>query len=98
MDFYDYENTANFCIKGLTRAIGCVGTTGNVDCDLEDVVDISDLNRLIDYLFITYDQLCCPEEANLDGDSLCVIDIADLTLLIDYLFITGSSLGLPDCL
>jgi hypothetical protein len=64
----------------------CVGLTGNVDCDADDLCDISDLTRMIDYLYISFSPLCCPKEANLDG--VPGIDISDLTRVIDYLYIT----------
>jgi len=76
----------------------CVGLTGNIDCDPEDMVDLSDLTRLIDYLFISFDSLCCKEEANMSYDPLnpvCQIDLGDLTRLIDYLFISFTPL--PPC-
>jgi len=66
----------------------CVGTSGNVDGDPSDLVDIGDLTALIDYLFITFAVPECLAEANVDGDLAAVIDIGDLTALIDYLFIT----------
>lgn len=64
----------------------CLNRTGNVDCDLGDGVDISDLTVLIDYLFISFTPLCCTEEANVDGQ--LGVDISDLTALIDHLFIS----------
>ncbi|MBI5267022.1 MAG: right-handed parallel beta-helix repeat-containing protein [candidate division Zixibacteria bacterium] len=63
----------------------CIGFRGNVDCDPSGNSDISDLSRLIDYLFISFTPLCCVEEANIDGTGS--IDISDLSRLIDYLFI-----------
>ncbi|MDZ4724354.1 MAG: M12 family metallo-peptidase [candidate division Zixibacteria bacterium] len=66
----------------------CVNSTGNVDCDLSEATDISDLTLLIDHLFISLSPLCCSAEANIDGDNQQVIDIADLTSLIDHLFIS----------
>jgi hypothetical protein len=65
----------------------CLGITGNVDCDLDQIIDISDLTRLVDYLLISLDPLCCPAAANIDGDPNGGVDISDLTDLIDYLFI-----------
>ncbi len=64
----------------------CVGMTGNVDDDAENIVDIGDLTALIDYLFISYTVPVCFEEANCDGEG--TVDIGDLTALIDYLFIS----------
>jgi len=66
----------------------CAGSTGNVDCDGSDGVDISDLSGLIDFLYISFTPLCCPDEANVDGDSGGGIDISDLSALIDYLYIS----------
>ncbi|MBI5267614.1 MAG: hypothetical protein HY851_10320 [candidate division Zixibacteria bacterium] len=65
----------------------CVGNTGNVDCDPNGRVDISDLTRLIDYAFISRDPLCCPQAANLDGDDWGGVDISDVSRMISYLFI-----------
>lgn len=45
----------------------CVGMVGNVDCDYTDGVDIMDLTRLIDFLFISYTPLMNLEEANVYG-------------------------------
>jgi hypothetical protein len=71
----------------------CAGTTGNVDCDLADQVDISDVSRLIDNLFVSFNPLCCIPEANIDQAE--GVDISDLTMLIDHLFISFSPL--PIC-
>lgn len=62
--------------------------SGNVDCDPQQAIDISDLSRLIDFLFISRSPLCCEGEANCDGSS--GIDIGDLSRLIDFLFISGT--------
>lgn len=71
---------------GLECAACCTGMRGNVDCDPAGNIDIADLSRLIDHLFITFAPLCCVEAANVDGSGR--IDIADLTRLIDYGFIS----------
>ena len=71
---------------GIGDACCCIGSTGNVDCDLNSGVDISDLSALIDYLYITFTPLCCPSEANTDSQT--GVDIADLSALIDYLYIS----------
>jgi hypothetical protein len=65
----------------------CTGYTGNVDCDPENRVDISDLTRLIDYEYIGLGPLCCPQAANIDGDDWGGVDISDITRLINYLYI-----------
>ncbi len=71
---------------GIGDACCCIGSTGNIDCDLGNGIDISDLSTLIDYLYITFTPLCCPNEANTDGQP--GVDIADLSALIDYLYIS----------
>ncbi|UCC45448.1 MAG: M28 family peptidase [Candidatus Zixiibacteriota bacterium] len=71
---------------GIGDACCCVGLTGNVDGDPNDVCDVGDLTRLIDFLFISYQPLGCAAEANVDGEAS--VDVGDLTKLIDYLFIS----------
>jgi len=65
----------------------CVGLTGNIDNDPDDLVDVGDLTALIDHLFITYREPECIWEANIDGDEDGIIDIGDLTALINFMFI-----------
>ena len=72
----------------------CIGVTGNVDCSEEQIPDISDITRLIDYLYLSHTELCCPAEADVDvsgGEP----DIADITYLIDFLYLSHKAL--PDC-
>jgi hypothetical protein len=83
-DGYPDECAATLC---------CVGMTGNVDCDALDAVDIADITRMIDYMYITFSPLCCEAEANIDHAGS--VDISDLTLLIDYLYISFTPL--PNC-
>ncbi|MEE8577777.1 MAG: hypothetical protein V3T31_11030, partial [candidate division Zixibacteria bacterium] len=71
----------------------CVGSTGNINCDPADGVDISDLTTLVNHLFVTFEDLCCPEEANVNGDPAGGIDISDLTRLVNHLFVTFESLA-----
>jgi glucose/arabinose dehydrogenase len=74
----------------------CVGITGNIDGDPNNLIDIGDLTGLIDYLYITNNPPDCLPEANIDGDIEGLVDIGDLTALIDYLYISNA---LPaDCL
>lgn len=75
---------------GTYRGCG-IGRAGNVDCDPNEQVDIADLARLIDYLFVSRNPLCCSGEGNCDGDE--GIDIADLTRLIEYLYLSGGALA-----
>jgi hypothetical protein len=80
-------------MDGIGDACECVGMVGNVDCDPNDLVTMSDLTVLIDHLFITLSPLCNVDEANVD--MLGGITMGDLTVLIDHLFI--SLAPLPPC-
>jgi hypothetical protein len=77
---------------GAQAQSACCIVRGNVDCDPTGGIDIADLSRLIDYMFISLEPLCCPESGNIDGDATGTIDIADLTRLIDFMFITFTPL------
>jgi hypothetical protein len=79
-------NQADSNHDGIGDACCCIGSTGNVDCDVANGVDISDLSTLIDNLYISFTPLCCPNEANIDGQT--GTDISDLSALIDYLYIS----------
>jgi len=88
-DVYNPDQ-ADSDMDGTGNACCCVAFTGNVDNDSEENVDLGDLTRLIDYLFISLAEPDCMGEANLDGDIDGKIDLGDLTRLIDYLFISFS--------
>jgi PKD repeat protein len=80
----------------VVRTIGylscCRGLTGNVDGDPGDIVDISDVTFLVDYLFASGSISSCREENDVDKSGS--VDISDLTALVDYLFVGGT---LPNC-
>ena len=67
----------------------CNGLAGNIDGDPDDVCDIGDLTRLIDFLYISRQAPQCMAEANVDGRD--GVDIGDLTRLIDVLYISRNS-------
>jgi len=71
---------------------GCCTVRGNIDCSPDNIVDISDLIRFVDFQFGSGDPLCCPEAANCDGDPDGIIDISDLIRMVDYTFGNGVSL------
>ncbi|MBN1212066.1 MAG: hypothetical protein JXA92_05760 [candidate division Zixibacteria bacterium] len=72
----------------------CAGTRGNADCSADEEPDISDITRLIDFLYLTHDPLCCEEEADVNGSG-GEPDISDITRLIDYLYLSHAPL--PSC-
>jgi pimeloyl-ACP methyl ester carboxylesterase len=67
----------------------------NIDGSYDGSVDIGDLSRLIDYLYVSLTPLGCARAANVDGSSDGRVDISDLTYLIGYLFLGGPP---PACL
>ena len=89
---------------GASAGTCCADTmVGDVNCaDDPGVPDIADMQRLIDFLFIAMDSVCCIEEADVDasgqGHPPAIeddVDIADMQLLIDHLFIDMEPL--PSC-
>jgi hypothetical protein len=93
---YALDTTKVVCVDGsLTCLPGCcVGTRGNVDGDAMDVVDISDLSSMVDFLFFGGAVTTCTEEANTDASPDGAVDIADLQVLIDFLFFGAN---MPSC-
>lgn len=76
----------------------CVGERGNIDGSPDQIVDISDITSLVDYLFISANSsLACPEESDLDTPPDRQVDISDLTRLVEYLYIYPTSAQLPPC-
>jgi hypothetical protein len=68
----------------------CFGIHGNVNGDTEDIIDISDLVYLVDYMFTSGSEPPCMTEANIDGIGAGNgIDISDLVYLVDYMFSGG---------
>ena len=75
----------------------CIGQSGNVDHDPDELVDIGDVTALISYLYIPPNpEPSCVSEANVDGDPSGIIDIGDLTALIGYLYVSPNP-ELADC-
>ena len=73
----------------------CNGMVGNADCSELEEPDISDMVRVIDYLYISHDPLCCPEEADFDGNGDPEPDVSDLTFLMRHLYLDHPPL--PEC-
>lgn len=79
------------------HGICCWGMRGNIDDDLDDIVDVSDLLLLVDYMFESAGDitLYCLDEADVNGD--LVVDISDLNLLTDYMFSSPIPPGPIEC-
>jgi hypothetical protein len=96
-----YPDLVNKIVCGQTTSLSpfalmlpqcCRGTTGNVDGDAGDIVDISDLSAMVDYLFAGGSISSCADENDVDKSGS--VDISDLSMLVDFLFNGGS---LPSC-
>lgn len=72
-------HAANCCLDGYT---------GNTNCDEHGIRNLRDVLRLIDYLYISHNPLCCEEEGNVDGDVEREINLTDVLRLIDAIYIT----------
>jgi len=64
------------------------GLTGNTNCDPEGRRDILDITVLIDHVYISQRDLCCPANGNLDPSNGEMINLADITRLIDFVYIS----------
>jgi len=77
-----------FRINGVLRLGCCTGSSGNVDSDPDNIVDISDLMALMSFLFFDSKPIACAREGNIDGDPEGRVDISDLTCLVDFLYVS----------
>ncbi|MDX9857452.1 MAG: VCBS repeat-containing protein [candidate division Zixibacteria bacterium] len=67
----------------------CSGTAGNVDADSSGAVEIADIVRLVDWLFLGGSDLSCLPAANVDGDAMGVVDLRDAIYLINAVILGG---------
>lgn len=68
------------------------GYTGNVDCDPEGKINLADITRLIDRIYLSKKPLCCEDNGDVNAD--CKLNLADITLLIDHIYLSKSPLAL----
>lgn len=66
----------------------CLGVTGNVDGDPDEMITLTDITILVQSVFVTFDfaSLACQGEANASGDTACDLTLTDITRLINHLF------------
>ena len=76
-------------VPGSSGSGCCLGIRGNVDNDAGDIITITDLVYLVDFMFGSGQLPLCSEEADVDADLL--LNIGDLVYLVDYMF--GSPSG-----
>ena len=90
--YTDYTPATKAPSVTCTKAGCCTGTVGNVNCSEEEQPDITDITRLIDFLYLSHAELCCLEEADANSSG-GEPDIADITALISHLYISHDPLG-----
>jgi hypothetical protein len=66
---------------------------GDLTGDLK--VNLADITRLIDHVYLSKAPLNYERAGNVDGSSGGKINLADITLMIDHVYISGSSLYCP---
>ena len=88
------RSTKLYAFDPESEALCCKGMAGNVDCSESEDPDITDITRLIDFLYLSHAPLCCPQEADTDGSGGDP-DITDITKIIDHLYLSHSPL--VDC-
>jgi hypothetical protein len=97
-DQYSRESFMTYTVVDHTPTC-CAGTTGNVDCSPDGLTDVSDIQILVDHLFLSLAPLCCEEATNINypesGYTTTdeVVDVTDLSLLIDNQFISLAPLS-----
>lgn len=67
----------------------CLNIRGNMNGDILDEIDISDLTYLVNYMFGGGPEPPCLIEANINGSPDDLIDISDLSYLVAFMFGAG---------
>lgn len=80
----------------LTLNVCCNGYTGNTNCDIDGKVNLADITRLIDRVYLSKLPLCCEAAGNINGDIDLKLNLADITRLIDHVYL--SKLPTSPCL
>jgi hypothetical protein len=92
-DLTDQALAAKLWVRDyLNEGCGCCGLytgglTGNTNCDPDGQVNLADITRLIDFVYISQDPLCCTENGDVNGDGTSA-NLADITRLIDNVYIS----------
>lgn len=93
-DWYTYsrDDIVRFSCCGLYTG----GYPGNTNCSTDGNINLADITRLIDLVYISKQELCCNENANTNSDQGGKTGLADIVKLIDHVYI--SKAPLPPCL
>ena len=75
--------------NGTGDACCCIGMRGNIDEDLDNIIDVVDLVYFVDFQFRNGSAPACFDAADLVVDG--VHDVADLVFMVDYQFRDGDA-------
>jgi hypothetical protein len=64
------------------------GATGNSNCSADGLINLADITRLIDRVYLSHEILCCEDNGNTNGDPDGLINLADITKLIDHVYLS----------
>ncbi len=89
-----------FAFFGIAEPVApncCIGTRGDINGDLSDNIDISDLVFLVDFSFGTPVGPAppCFEEADVDASGQ--LDISDVVLIVNYMFSVEGNVPPENC-
>ena len=62
------------------------GFTGNTNCDELGAMNLQDVTRLIDRIYLSKTELCCEENGDTNGDG--AKNLQDVTRLIDHIYLS----------
>jgi hypothetical protein len=93
------DNAKLFAKNFLGQGCGCCGlytggTVGNTNCDTNGDINLADITRLIDFVYVSHNPLCCAENGDINVDGVGP-NLADITGLIDAVYVTQNPL--PAC-
>ncbi len=88
-----YDLSHGFWQESATGGPECCGQytggiTGNANCSTDGKLTLSDITRLIDFVYISKLALCCHANGNTNGSADCKITLSDITKLIDAVYIS----------
>jgi hypothetical protein len=82
----DGDGTGDACESCCGQYTG--GFTGNADCDADGKMNLADITKLIDRIYLSKEPLCCEENGNVDGDTEGKMSLSDITKLIDHIYLS----------
>lgn len=85
--YSNFSSSSNF--ENLDTC--CVNIRGNIDGDADDIIDITDLVYMVDFMFRFGSAISCEAEADIAPNSAPdgILDIEDLVAMVDYQFRSG---------